>query len=258
MLIMSLLFLKVMTSFSASYQVVNGFRYSVDTQAKVATLESYDYSGDIVIPDSVLIDSYQYPVVALGKECFKDCIDLTSVTLPSGLKTLGESCFENDSMLQTICIPNNVGMLPKNCFQNCKNLTTVELPSSISYLDDYCFSSCSSLSNISLENIYYIGSDCFSNCNSLKELSIYAYNFGFGSFSDCKGLKSVVFLRDQVYGLYSTFYGCSNLENIVLPKRMSVLDNTFFGCKKLKSIHIPDDVYGTQLSQVNNPRHIGA
>lgn len=48
------------------------------------------YSGDIVIPDVVMT----YTVTGIGDETFKDCANLTSVTIPNTVTTIGRSAFE--------------------------------------------------------------------------------------------------------------------------------------------------------------------
>ena len=41
------------------------------------------YSGDVVIPESEIINGESLPVRYIGSEAFYGCINLTSVTLPS-------------------------------------------------------------------------------------------------------------------------------------------------------------------------------
>ena len=59
----------------ASYEVVDGLKFLLDSDSKTASLiaSAEKYSGDVVIPESVKgADNVEYKVVSLGKECFSE------------------------------------------------------------------------------------------------------------------------------------------------------------------------------------------
>ena len=89
----------VMTASSVFAEVIDGFRYKLDTKTKTATLlprtNGY-YSGDIVIPEKIKgNDGELYTVVALGGGSFSGCTGLTSITIPSSVTTLEDNSFWN-------------------------------------------------------------------------------------------------------------------------------------------------------------------
>ena len=76
----------------ASFEVIDGFKYILDSDTKTATLlpNTEKYAGDVVIPESVKAkDGNDYKIMALGDKCFYDCCNLTSIKIPSSVTSLG-------------------------------------------------------------------------------------------------------------------------------------------------------------------------
>ena len=89
----------------AHYVEVDGIRYSLNDVNKTATVCAkvlasdntlrLDYSGDVVIPEMVNVDDVTYSVTELSGLCFKNCINLQSITIPNTITKFGNSCFNN-------------------------------------------------------------------------------------------------------------------------------------------------------------------
>ena len=167
-----LVVLMLMTTSSAmaqepKFEVIDGFRYLLESDTKTATLlpkMEGKYSGDIIIPEKVKgNDGVEYIVASLGASCFKGCIGLTSITIPSSVTSLGESCFKDCIGLTSITIPSSVTSLGKSCFSNCRGLTSITIPSSVTSLGWHCFEDCQNL-----ETVYFKGKYCKSNYADLK------------------------------------------------------------------------------------------
>ena len=81
----------------AKFEVIDGFRYLLDSGTKTATLvpkTDGKYSGDIIIPEKVKCnDGVEYIVASLGASCFEGCSGLKSITIPSSVTSLGYKCF---------------------------------------------------------------------------------------------------------------------------------------------------------------------
>ena len=81
----------------AKFEVIDGFRYLLESNTKTATLvpkTDGKYSGDIIIPEKVKgNDGVEYVVTSLGESCFDGCSGLTSITIPSSVTSLGKRCF---------------------------------------------------------------------------------------------------------------------------------------------------------------------
>ena len=152
----------------AKFEVIDGFRYLLDSGTKTATLvppKDGGYSRDIIIiPEKVKgNDGVEYIVASLGGSCFKDCSGLTSITIPSSVTSLGDHCFDGCSRLTSITIPSSVTSLGDYCFYFCSGLTSITIPSSVTSLGWSCFLGCKNL-----ETVYFEGKYCRSNYADLE------------------------------------------------------------------------------------------
>ena len=153
----------------AKFEVIDGFRYLLDSDTKTATLvpqKDGDYSGDIIIPEKVKgNDGVEYIVASLGASCFEECSGLTSITIPSSVTSLGASCFAFCDGLTSITIPSSVTSLGASCFDGCSGLTSITIPSSVTSLGDHCFSYCRGLTSITIpSSVTSLGRLCFQGC----------------------------------------------------------------------------------------------
>ena len=157
----------------AKFEVIDGFRYLLDSDTKTATLvpkKEGKYSGDIIIPEKVKgNDGVEYVVTSLGASCFEGCSGLTSITIPSSVTSLGDGCFQDCSGLTSITIPSSVTSLSFGCFWNCSGLTSITIPLSVTSLGDFCFQGCSGLISITIpSSVTSLGGNCFLNCQKLE------------------------------------------------------------------------------------------
>ena len=222
-----LVVLMLMTTSSAmaqepKFEVLDGFRYLLDSGTKTATLVPIidgKYSGDIIIPEKVKgNDGVEYIVTSIGDNCFDGCRGLTSITIPSSVTSLGYKCFYGCSGLTSITIPSSVTSLGESCFYNCIGLTTITIPSSVTSLGDHCFDGCRDLTSITIpSSVTSLGEFCFEGCSGLTSITI---------------PSSVTSL-----GIYC-FYGCSGLTSITIPSSVTSLGGgCFLNCQKLESVY---------------------
>ena len=75
---------------------VNGIFYNLDTANKTAAVtfkgDNYwdddEYSGDVVIPETVTYNGITYSVTSLGEGCFCYCSSLTAITIPNSVTSI--------------------------------------------------------------------------------------------------------------------------------------------------------------------------
>ena len=67
---------------------IDGINYDLLSKAKHATViakSNGEYSGEVVIPESVEHEGAAYSVTTIGDCAFYDCSGLTSVTIPNSV-----------------------------------------------------------------------------------------------------------------------------------------------------------------------------
>ena len=229
----------------AKFEVIDGFRYLLDSDTKTATLvpqKDGDYSGDIIIiPEKVKgNDGVEYVVTTLGASCFKGCSGLTSITIPSSVTSLSESCFKGCSGLTSITIPSSVTSLGKSCFFNCSGLTSITIPSSVTSLGKDCFSGCSGLTSINIpSSVTSLGASCFDGCSGLTSITIPSSVTSLGDFcfAYCSGLTSITIPSSVTSLGGSCFAYCSGLTSITIPSSVTSLGGECFrGCQNLETV----------------------
>ena len=106
------------TAATAHDFVVDGIYYNItnDTNKTVkvtykGTSYSYysnEYTGSVVIPESVTYNGTTYSVTSIGQSAFGGCTGLTSIEIPNSVTSIGESAFHGCTGLTSIEIPNSV------------------------------------------------------------------------------------------------------------------------------------------------------
>ncbi len=203
------------------------------------------YEGELIIPDT--IDGY--PVTCIGDEAFRDCKNITSITIPDSVITIGSAAFCDCESLISITIPDSIteikGGFYEGCFQGCTNLTSITIPDSVTSIGDYAFAYCENLTSITIpDNVTSIGDDAFAHCENLTSITIpdSVTSIG-GAFFNCTSLTSIN-IPDNVTNIDNfTFCGCDSLTSITIPDNVtSIGEYAFSGCDSLTSITIPDSV----------------
>ena len=245
-----LVVMMLMTTSSAMAEVIDGIRYLLESDTKTATLlpkMEGKYSGDIIIPEKVKgNDGVEYVVTSFDEDCFKDCRDLTSITIPSSVTSLGKRCFEWCSGLTSITIPSSVTSLGEDCFEWCSGLTSITIPSSVTSLGGGCFYGCSGLTSITIpSSVTSLGESCFLYCSGLTSITIPSSvtSLGESCFLYCSGLTSITIPSSVTSLGESCFSECWRLTSITIPSSVTSLgDYCFYNSSGLTSVTIPSSV----------------
>lgn len=110
----------------AQTATVDGINYSLNANAKTASVAKSTVTGDIVIPEKITVDGVEYSVTSIGYQAFKNCSALTSVKMPS-VTSIGCEAFSSCSNLTSVAIPS-VTSIDRRAFVSCKSLTSVDMP----------------------------------------------------------------------------------------------------------------------------------
>ena len=81
--------------------------------------DAKEYSGSVVIPEKVSYNGKTYPVASIGGYAFAGCDELTSVTIPSSVKTINQNAFSGCTGLQAVeCKSATPPVCKENVFNN--------------------------------------------------------------------------------------------------------------------------------------------
>lgn len=153
---------------------------------------------------------------------FKDCISLTTVTIPSNLDVVPNQCFEGCTALTDVIISEGVTKIGSNAFKGCTSLESIIIPDSVTSAL-YAFEDCTSLSSVHLgSGLQSIGNSAFKNCTALKTINIPAGigTLGKDSFANSGLVDIMIFgnLNWPVPDQYP-FTGCTDLTAIYLTEK---------------------------------------
>lgn len=187
------------------------------TQDSIEILEEILYEGETYIVNEIA----EY---SLTSNTFK------YVTLPETITKIGEQAFMDDKQLESIIIPNSVTIIQQQAFANCTSLKSIKLSEGMTCIPGGLFSGCTSLESIEIPN----------SVNHFME------------HFDTMGLEEDVIMQDAmtycsdwtfyyIGGL--TFWNCSNLKTVYLPKNLrNIPGYCFQGCTNLSEIEMPTNL----------------
>ena len=207
------------------------------------------YSGDIVIPESVIYNGNIYSVTSIGDFAFYYLTRLTSVTIPNSVTSIGDYAFSRCPQLTELIIPNSVASIGNDAFYNC-GLTSVTIPGSVTFIGTNPFYGCN-LEKITVEsdNSNY---DSRENCNAIintntNELITGCKNtiipnsvtsIGTWAFLDCSDLTEITIPNSVTFIGTQAFLDCSDLIELTIGNSVtSIGDMAFNGCWNLTTLY---------------------
>jgi len=151
--VLALIWMSAPQAFAYSFQV-NGIYYTRagSSSSKVVMVSNRsslggDYSGDIVIPETVEYAGDTYSVQYVAQGAFINCPQLTSVELPNTIISIGQSAFKSCYTLKSVNIPSELTEISAYTFDGCISLYEVKgyKDSKVTTIRGYAFNGCSSL-----------------------------------------------------------------------------------------------------------------
>ncbi|MBQ4510625.1 MAG: leucine-rich repeat protein [Clostridia bacterium] len=205
---------------------ISAYTYKKNESGGITITGYKGNEAEIIIPETV--DGLTVTEIGeLGKN-----ESITSITLPSTLKTIKSKAFYRLKSLKTAVIPYGVEVIEENAFgsynlyaleyRGCSALESIEIPESVTFIGEYAFGGCISLKSIKFpSSLEVISESVVGGCTSLESVEI------------SNGTKII----DDY-----AFSGCTNLKTVIIPESViKIGDNLFSGCssieyKKEKSI----------------------
>ena len=163
-----------------SYDVeINGIYYNLLAKERTAVVTSGDnaYTGEVSIPETIVLDDITFDVVSIGEKAFYSS-QIQSVSIPKSITKLGYEAFRfchklscvNISDIAAWCrikfgtysnplvsahhlfvdgeevldivIPEGVTQIPANAFNGCYFFTSVSFPNSLKEIGNNAFEEC--------------------------------------------------------------------------------------------------------------------
>ena len=212
-----------------------GFYYNVIGNEVAVTSEIEGvgcYSGDVVIPETVVHDGVEYAVTAIGKNAFINCYNLTSIEIPNSIDSISSHAFRNCEKLQRVVIPNSVVRLCPCAFNSCTSLKSAVIGNSVAVIDEYCFQYCYQLTDVVIgSSVTYLAIKAFYDCPSLRKVTCLApvppKMYAYYSFCDeaydyatlfVPGASMQAYMTDENWGLFGSYQNLTLAEHISLDK----------------------------------------
>lgn len=199
-------------------------------------------------------------VKSIGDNAFKDCIGITSITIPDSVTSIGYEAFSGCTKLENIYYTGDIASWCK--ISGLNNLLTslrtlyingnkiegnLNIPNNVTSIGSYSFSFCGKLTGITIpDSVTSIGKDAFRDCTGLVNITI---------GDSVSNIDSSAFLNTAWYdnqpdglvyaGKVAYKYKGTMPENTSISLKrdtISINNSTFVNCNGLKSIMIPDSV----------------
>ena len=207
------------------YKVINGDVEVIDdNEGYVSNADLY--VGDIVIPESVSFSGKKYTVSYISMTAFWNSTKMTSITIPSTIKSIPPEAFRGCTGLTSVVISEGVEEIGGSAFSGTA-LNSVTIPSSVKIIDSEAFSACSNLEEIILSNgvtsIYF---GAFSNCRKLTSITIpeSVTSIGDDAFWYCRSLTDVYCYAKEVPTTETNTFDNSYIGNATLHVLASALE----------------------------------
>ena len=243
----------------ASLKKIN---FSDNTTTLLTGLYQNSAVESVVIPEGI---------TDLPADLFYGCKKLTTVELPSTLRTINNFAFADCTSLNNVDIPKSVKTIGNNAFSGTKSLTKCTLHEGIQTLRGNIFWN-SALTSVYIPKTLSTTDSPFANSN----ITDVTFSDGIARitdslFADAKKLTEIT-IPETVVRLGAYCFARTNLESVVIPDSVKVIEKCafedcdnlyavkigagvrslpyacFFGCDVLQNVVIPDTVIEMETS----------
>lgn len=161
--------------------------------------------------------------------------------LPEGLTRIGSEAFRECENLTAVTLPSTVRSVERRAFYRCRNLTIVNLNQGLETIGKSAFKECVRLQDLRLpDSVTTLNRHAFYSCESLRYLTIPAgvKSMDEGVFAYCSGLIRADVLTPLEELPRWTFYGCTHLSSIYLNEAIKSIGRySVHDCENLMVVY---------------------
>ena len=247
------------------YNITNSTNKTVEVTYRGPTASEYsnEYSGTVIIPESIIYNGTTYSVTSIREYTFSDCNSLTAITIPNSVTSIGESAFFGCSRLTSVTIGSKVNSIGDNVFEGCNSIAKVfwltntppsgyeNLDGKINYVSNNLYTELANVvtssflsSKFEVDGIVFVPTSladrtcCIVDYNASMNLKNVVIN-------DTILYQGVKFAVTDV--MPYAFYNNENVQILILRNNGKVGESAFEGCSALAEVNIP-----ASITQVEN------
>lgn len=203
------------------------YTYSLIDGTATITACDTSLSGTVTVPSHL----GGFPVTKIDAYAFKNCKNITTLSLPNTIREIQAYAFENCSGLISINIPDSVTLIDGEAFSNCTKLSGIWVDKKNSVYSSDAFGVLYNKQQTQLVRAPMNLADPYSIPDSVQTI-------GDRAFYGCANLAKII-IPDGISAIdWYAFSNCTSLSTIVLPESMtSIGSEVFRGCNKLSNVY---------------------
>ena len=238
---------------------VDGLSYRLELDEDNKIYDAYviraDYGGNIVIPSQIQA-AVTFSVAGIDQNAFALNSNVTSVSIPSSVRSIGFNAFRECTGLQRVDITNisawcNIDFRDKlanpvlysgNLYLNGTPVTDINIGAGMEQIKNFVFEGMTSLKSVVIaDGLKSIGEYAFAGCTGITEVVLpeSVESIGMSAFSDCTQLASVN-LPSGLDKIATGILARTAISSISVPEGVTYIDNQAFqGCARLSEVSLP-------------------
>ncbi len=261
--------LSIIPSIVFAYDAVkDGFYYNILSE-NTAEVVDCDHTGNVTLPDAATLTvktddgeelELNCSIVAVAENGFVGS-GITSITIPSSIKSIGKNAFSRCSGLQTVNLSGGTKVISDGAFDDCIALSDVQFTDGVEEIGG--FDGCTGLKSVEFKEGTKTISG-FNGCTGLQSVSFpksvrAITGFESGSNGDNTSITQVniadiaawcsVDRSDNNFGrsnwqspTYDLYLNGVKIKNLTIPNGVSTIATNAFEFTSIESVSIPNSV----------------
>lgn len=214
--------------------------------------KTYEFT-EFTVPTKVAYNSVDYDVV-LSEGALANANNLTTLVIPEGFTAIPDRFASPCPALTSVSLPSTLKTIgtasdafnhrPHQGAFSSTAITEIEIPAGVEIIGDNTFNYCRSLTKVTFhEGLKVIGTDGFSECSMLESVNLpeSMERLNRHVFSNCTKLARI-YLPDGITFIGNRAFRDTGIEEIALPASLKVIRSQIVYNDNIKTLTIPAGV----------------